>query len=419
MAWINANVPAESSCTILSCIARYDLGAYLAIIKHNFFKNRGDQAFTKKEYRQMTADIQEAYHPVLNRSAVSILGIFTEYVRLPIAYVYHSAGTWVKFFFLACMADPEYQRELNGALLRTPRPIAKLATFVLTGLWIYSRATMSIALPYFLYHRRKDIAGLAGTVKGSLIIQKKNRLIVRSYGDTETAFIHPVADGGVKLMFYQGDLELEPTWGHLRVTYYDEEMRITLREEYKNGTVANEFVYEYASKQPQHKRKISKVKTSRVPLSRICRSGQNEGAKVTYNRKGHIESGSYISHENLVRFKYHYRKNAKYDDELLRAWCIVVCTEDAMHVTQHPSCACSKYAADTSNSAHLNTITILCFKIRRITPSSEQYHLNTGAGACVGYRRQWSYPQLHEALVGPTRGATSRAPRGRCMETYV
>ncbi|CAN9375743.1 unnamed protein product [Alternaria alternata] len=319
MAWINANVPAESSCTILSCIARYDLGAYLAIIKHNFFKNRGDQAFTKKEYRQMTADIQEAYHPVLNRSAVSILGIFTEYVRLPIAYVYHSAGTWVKFFFLACMADPEYQRELNGALLRTPRPIAKLATFVLTGLWIYSRAAMSTALPYFLYHRRKDIAGLAGTVKGSLIIQKKNRLVVRSYGDTETAFIHPVADGGVKLMFYQGDLELEPTWGHLRVTYYDEEMRITLREEYKNGTVANEFVYEYASKQPQRKRKISKVKTSRVPLSRICRSGQNEGAKVTYNRKGHIESGSYISHENLVRFKYHYRKNAKYDDELLRA----------------------------------------------------------------------------------------------------
>jgi hypothetical protein len=217
------------------------------------------------------------------------------------------------------MADPEYQRELNGALLRTPRPIAKLATFVLTGLWIYSRAAMSTALPYFLYHRRKDIAGLAGTVKGSLIIQKKNRLVVRSYGDTETAFIHPVADGGVKLMFYQGDLELEPTWGHLRVTYYDEEMRITLREEYKNGTVANEFVYEYASKQPQHKRKISKVKTSRVPLSRICRSGQNEGAKVTYNRKGHIESGSYISHENLVRFKYHYRKNAKYDDELLRA----------------------------------------------------------------------------------------------------
>jgi hypothetical protein len=170
-----------------------------------------------------------------------------------------------------------------------------------------------------LYHRRKDIAGLAGTVKGSLIIQKKNRLVVRSYGDIETAFIHPVQDGGVKLMFYQGDLELEPTWGHLRVTHYDEEMRIMLREEYKNGVVTNEFVYEYASNQTQHKTKISKAKRSRVPLGRTCRSGQDEGAKVIYNRKGHIESGSYISHDNLVRFKYHYRKNAKYDDELLRA----------------------------------------------------------------------------------------------------
>lgn len=74
---------------------------------------------------------------------------------------------------------------------------------------------------------------------------------------------------------------------------------------------------------------------------------------------------------------------------------------------------------DTSNSAHLSTITItiLRSKNRRINPSSEKCHLNTGAGACVGYRRQWSYPQLHEALVGPTRGATSRAPRGRCMKT--
>ncbi|KAI4923754.1 uncharacterized protein J4E92_007728 [Alternaria infectoria] len=319
MAWINANVPVESSCTILSCIARYDLGAYLAVVKYSFFKNRGDQALTEKEYRQMTADIQEAYHPVLNHSAVSVLSIFTEYVRLPIAYVYHSAGTWVKFFFLACMADPEYQRELNGALIHTPRPLATSATFVLTGLWIYSRVAMSVALPFFLYHRRKDIAGLAGTVKGSLIVQKKTRLIIRSYGDTETAFIHPVKVGGVKLMFYQGDLEAEPTWGHLRVTYYDEEMRITLREEYKNGAVTNEFVYEYALKQLQRKTKISKVKKSRVPLSRTCRSGQDAGAKVIYNRKGHIESGSYINHNNLVRFKYHYRKNAKYDDELLRA----------------------------------------------------------------------------------------------------
>ena len=54
-------------------------------------------------------------------------------------------------------------------------------------------------------------------------------------------------------------------------------------------------------------------------MARICLSGSDEGAKVAYNNKGHIESGSYISHGNLVRFKYHYRKNAKYDDELLRA----------------------------------------------------------------------------------------------------
>lgn len=319
MAWIHANVAVEESCMILSCIARYDLGAYLAATRYSFFKNRGDQALSNKEYRQMTADIQRAYYPVLNRSAISVFSLFTEYVRLPIAYVYHSAGTWVKFFVLACMADPEYQRELNGALTHVPRVVSQLATFILTGLWIYSRNAMSVALPFFLYHQRKDIAGLAGTVKGSLIIQKKNRLIIQSYGDTETAFIHSGEAGGVKLMFYQGALEHEPAWGHIRISHYDEEMRITLRQECKNGVVSNEFLYEYGTKQSQRMVMISKAKSSRIPLSRICRSGVDEGAKVLYNHKGHIESGSYTSHNNLVRFKYHYRKNAKYDDELLRA----------------------------------------------------------------------------------------------------
>lgn len=319
MSWIKANVTAEESCTILSRIARYDLGAFLAVNKLNNFLTRGDQALTAKECRQMTADIQETYHPVLNYSAISLISIFTEYFRLPIAYIYHTGGTWVKFFVLACMADPEYQRELDGALANTPRMIAKPTTFILTGLWIYSRAVMSVALPFFLYHRRKDISDLAGTVGGSLIIQKKNRLIIRSYGDTETAFVHPIDTGKCRLVFYQGTLEQEPQWGHTRITHYDNDMRVTLHQECKNGQVANEFAYEYTVKRPQRRMKYSKTKHSRIPLSRTCASGGEEGAKALYNRKGHIESGSYMSHGNLVRFKYHYRKNAKYDDGLLRA----------------------------------------------------------------------------------------------------
>ncbi|KAH4233171.1 hypothetical protein HBI06_065230 [Parastagonospora nodorum] len=319
MSWINANIAAEESCTILSRVARYDLGAYLAVSKSSYFQCRGDQALNEKEYRQLTADIQDSYHPVLNRSAVSLFALFTEYIRLPLAYIYHSIGTWVKFFVLACMADPEFQRELNGALSRTPRVIAKPTTFLLTGLWIYSRAAMSVALPFFLYHRRKDIAGLAGTVKGSLIVQKKHRLVIQSYGDTETAFVHTLEDGNFKLVFYQGTPEQEPTWGQTRVTRYNKDMQITHREEYKNGKVLNAYTYEYASKRASRLIKLSKVKNSRIPTSRICTAGDDERAKVQYNHKGHLESGSYISHGNLVRFKYHYRKNAKYDDELLRA----------------------------------------------------------------------------------------------------
>lgn len=319
MSWINSNVAAEDACTILSRIARYDLGAYLTVHKYNFFKNRGDQALSEKEYRQITADIQESHHPVLNRSASSVFSGFTDQIRLPIAYVYHTVGTWIKFFVLACMADPEYQRELKCALGRTPRVLAQPATFVLTGLWIYSHAAMSRALPFFLYHNRKDIGDLATTVKGSLVSQKKDRLIIRSYGETETAFVHLTEDGGFKLIFYQGTLKQEPTWGHTRISEYGKDMRLTSRKEYKNGNITNEFVYDYPSKRTSRFGKITKFQNTKRPLSRHCIRGDDEGAKVQYNYKGHIESGSYLQHGNLVRFKYHYRKNAKYDDELLRA----------------------------------------------------------------------------------------------------
>ncbi|KAI8933556.1 hypothetical protein NX059_009290 [Plenodomus lindquistii] len=320
LSWINTNISAEKSCTITSRIARYDLGALVAVNKLGYFLSRASQSASNKEYRQMTTDIQEDYHPVLNHSTNSMVRIFTEYIRLPIAYVYHICGAWLKFFILACMADPEYQRELNGALNKTPNVLAWPARFFLTGLWMYSRITMSIALPFFLYHGRKDLAGLAGTVKGRVITQKKNRLIIRSHGDAETAFVHTSDSGQFKLISYPGDLKQEPEWGHVRVAYYDNhKMQMNRREEFKSGKVVNVYTYDYALQTPQRRMQITKAKDSRIPMSRTCLSGAEEGAKVFYNRKGHITSGSYLRDGSLVRFKYRYRKNAKFDDELLRA----------------------------------------------------------------------------------------------------
>jgi glycosyltransferase involved in cell wall biosynthesis len=319
MAWINSNVAAEDACTILSRIARYDLGAYLSVHKYNFFKSGGNQALTEKEYRQITADIQHSHHPVLNQSATSMLSTCASLIRVPFAYMYHTLGTWIKFFVLAAMADPEYQRELNCALKGTPTFLAQPATWFLTGLWIYARAAMSLTLPFFLYHGRKDIAALSNTLKGSIIAQKKDRLLIRNYGDTETAFAHATEKGGFKLVFYNGTLKEEPKWGHTRITVYDKDMRVCSRMEYKNEEVTNEFLYTYPKKRVSRVSKITKFQNTRIPLTRQCVRGSDEGARVQYNYKGHIESGSYMQHGNLVRFKYHYRKNAKYDDELLRA----------------------------------------------------------------------------------------------------
>ncbi|KAF2868581.1 hypothetical protein BDV95DRAFT_578761 [Massariosphaeria phaeospora] len=391
MSWINSNVAAEDACTILSRVARYDLGAYLTVNKYNYFKNRGNQLLDEKEYRQVTADIQQSHHPVLNRSATSISSsIFRKYIRVPIAYTYHTVGTWIKFFVLATMADPEYQRELNCALKGTPRIIASPVTFVFTGLWIYSRTAMSNSLPFFLYHGRKGISELSNTVKGSLITQKKDRLIIRSYGDTETAFVHPAENHGFKLVFYQGIHKQEPTWGHTRITIYGKDMRVVSRTEYKSAEVGNEYIYEYPAKRMQRVSKITKFQNTKIPLSRNCVHGSDEGAKVQYNYKGHIESGSYMQHGNLVRFKYHYRKNAKYDDELLRA----------EFVLPHMSANVSWCAPPVRHAE----------KMERWIPTPRVHEATFVQGADV-YECSWLYDhKFHPTISTKLNGATVGTP---------
>lgn len=319
MTWINENVRAEASCTILSRMARYDLGAFLAINKSSYFRTHVRSAGTGGSFGPSAADIQESHRPIFNQSATSIVSILQSYVCIPITYGYHAIGTASKFFVLAMMADTEYQRELRGALRSTPHFISTPVTFLLTGLWIYCRWAMSSVLPFFLYHGRKDIANLASTVQGSVIEKKKGRLVIRKYGDTETAFIHPGKSEGFRLIFYPGVLQNEPSWGYTRITTYDNNMRVVSREEYKNSAIQNKFEYDYPSQPARRAGKISKTKLLRIPLYRRCVQGKQASTILHYNLKGHIDSGSYLQDGNLVRFKYHYRKNAKYDDELLRA----------------------------------------------------------------------------------------------------
>ncbi|KAF2127910.1 glycosyltransferase family 4 protein [Dothidotthia symphoricarpi CBS 119687] len=318
LAWISAKVSAEDSCTALSRVARYDLGAYLAVSDYNRIRCRGNWLGGDKRNIQNISAVQES-SSVQYGSVVSVLNNLERYIRSPVAYVYHRIGTWIKLFILANMADAEYQRELKGVLGDTNRALVKSVTFVLTGLWMYSRALMSVTIPFFLYHRRAVIGHIANTVYGSLVIQKKNRLIIRRHETTETAFVRYTGNSSFDLVYFTGELQVMPDREHIRVANYDEDMRMTQCQEFQDGQITSAFAYEYIPQRVHGVMGSSNTMGSRMPVSRLCLRGSDVGATVHYNNKGRIESGSYVKEGNLTRFKYHYRTNARHEDELLRA----------------------------------------------------------------------------------------------------
>jgi hypothetical protein len=320
--WLQLHFPTEQGCRLVTQMARFDLGAILSVHKFNYFKKQPSKS---KDERNMITDVSEdfqwlkqAHNIGTTRSLPS--RVFLAVTR-PIAKFYHSLGIWLKFAVIAPIADVEYQRELNCVLNRSNRFTRRPIRYLYTGLWIYARSVQSFILPWFLFKNRKDLKDLWQSLDGTVVTLKHGRLTVKSYDKTTTAFIHKGANGIFKLFCYKGIYEKEPQDGQvISVSTYNKDFRLTSREAFHNGHPVNEYIYEYPTKRSKNKdSKLSKMEGTRIPLSRVCVRGEHQSATSQYNHKGFIESGSYIRHGNLVRFKYHYRKNAKYDDELLRA----------------------------------------------------------------------------------------------------
>jgi hypothetical protein len=318
--WLENNLQAENGCALETRVARFDLGAILAVHKLNYFRKQAAKQLSEKS---IITDVSEDFQWLKKQNIISVQESIARRVvnkvKSPLSILYHTIGTWLKFFVIAPIADPEYQRELNCVINRSS-PIAKVARFLPVGLWIYARIVQSVVLPWFLFNRRKSLKTMWKSIKGTLITLKHDRLTIQSFDNNVTAFIRKGSKGSFKLFFYSGIHEKEPQDGEvITVSSYSKYLRLTAREEFKDGVSTNEYIYEYPSGKKKSSNRLSKSERERIPLSRVCVRGQNQSAVVQYNHKGFIESGSYVRHGNLIRFKYHYRKNAKYDDELLRA----------------------------------------------------------------------------------------------------
>ena len=316
-----------------------------------------------------------------------LLAIF----RTPASYLYHAAGSIIKFIVVALVADPEFQREFHYVMRPRTAIVRIPCVFLLNMLWMYAKTIQDLGLKFFLFHGRDNVKQLWNETKGMTISIKKSRFMVQSLDGTFTAFRHDEFDGGSKVYYYSGEHKTEPQGTKLLkyVSTYSKEMLLHIKQEFKEGDLINEYHYDYRA--PVKKNfKFSKESESRIPMGRRCVRGQNHLQSVQYNRKGLIEAGSYLKDGNLVRFKYHYRKNPRFGDELLRA----------EFVLSHITCTVSWCAAPLRHPE----------KIERWIPHSKVTEATFVQGADV-YENRWLYDhKFHPTIFTTLNGQKIQTP---------
>lgn len=150
---------------------------------------------------------------------------------------------------------------------------------------------------------------------------KRSRVTVRNLDGNFTGFIHLVDGETFKLQQYEGDHKTEPAndAGLRFVNIYSNSMVLLHRIEYTNGSTVNDYIYEYQDPDPRRSKRLSRTDYISAPIIRKGLAGRDHLQDVCYNSKGQIDSGSHLKDGNLIRFRYHYQKNAKYEGSLIRA----------------------------------------------------------------------------------------------------
>ncbi|KAF2667969.1 glycosyl transferase [Microthyrium microscopicum] len=218
----------------------------------------------------------------------------------------------IKFCVVALIADPEFQRELDYVMQGKPAIIRWPITFGLNILWHYVKTLQNIILPIFLLHGREKVQKVYDDMKGMKTVIMKNRIAVENIDGPTTCFQSSQADGTYQLHQYKGHFDAKPPGieNMMAVNTYSSKLVLLKREEWAKCKLVNTYEYEYTGNDPNRYHKL--------PIQRRCVEGDLKRQIVEYDNRGYIERGSYFKDDNLVEFKFWYRKNAKFDDELLR-----------------------------------------------------------------------------------------------------
>jgi glycosyltransferase involved in cell wall biosynthesis len=217
--------------------------------------------------------------------------------------------TCIKFLVLTLTADFEYQRELDFTMKGTPAALHLPLTFFLNCIWSGCKLLQDFVLPAVLFHKRPHISSLCSNMKHMKTVMEKHRTVIESLEGPSTCFVTPVTGGGSSISQYSGHHDSEPgdRMELMAINIYAKGMLLIRRQVYKERDLVSEYVYDYPV-----------GTSSKLPTQRRCVRGAKESEIVQYDERCYITTGSYVEGVNRVNFTYWYRKNACFEDELLR-----------------------------------------------------------------------------------------------------
>jgi hypothetical protein len=128
----------------------------------------GDQSRKSHSYQNVVGSIS-----VLNlfaRTSPVAPPSLSDKLRKHCGFIYHQIGIGCKFFSVAFVADPEYQREVKCTFSYGPHVTQSLSRIIFMSIWMWSKAFQQLFLPLFLVSTSTLIHLVRLEVLGSSLI---------------------------------------------------------------------------------------------------------------------------------------------------------------------------------------------------------------------------------------------------------
>lgn len=131
-------------------IARCDYAAFMAALCYTRSTTSPMKEFIEEDTLVSGGGSIRSTDALISKPPISAKRQFTNIPGQVLGYIYHKVGVMCKFFAVAFVADPEFQRELDCILSGSPKIVASMVTFFLSAIWVYSKSIQNLLLPWFL-----------------------------------------------------------------------------------------------------------------------------------------------------------------------------------------------------------------------------------------------------------------------------